>query len=195
MNTIQGSGWRRGLFWMLALLVALMFKRSVMWLSALFLLALVSRPLFIAVHSRIARPEQGTPAKSATGINPKEKRAKEHEPNNDYGKLPIYFERNVGQTDSEVKFMARGTRVTTFLTATEAVFSLPIGDLRLPIEEPGSDDPVISRLNLGLRTAHWGPFDSGSLRRDFHKVQSPIGNRQSGMAMRLVGTNANAQIE
>jgi hypothetical protein len=38
-----------------------------------------------------------------------------------YGKLPLYFEANQGQTDEQVKFLARGTRQTLFLTSTEAV--------------------------------------------------------------------------
>ncbi len=41
-----------------------------------------------------------------------------------YGKLPLRFEQNQGQTDSNVKFLARGKGYTLFLTPTEAVFSL-----------------------------------------------------------------------
>jgi hypothetical protein len=43
---------------------------------------------------------------------------------NSYGKLPISFEPNHGQTDAQVKFIARGAGYTLFLTPTEAVFSL-----------------------------------------------------------------------
>src|SRR5216684_8132341 len=38
-----------------------------------------------------------------------------------YGKLPLYFEANRGQTDPEVKFLVRGPQQTLFLTSTEAV--------------------------------------------------------------------------
>ncbi len=41
-----------------------------------------------------------------------------------YGKLPISFEANQGQTDSSVQFLARGLGYTVFLTSGEAVFSL-----------------------------------------------------------------------
>lgn len=41
-----------------------------------------------------------------------------------YGKLPLSFESNVGQTAKAVKFLSRGNGYTMFLTATEAVFSL-----------------------------------------------------------------------
>ena len=41
-----------------------------------------------------------------------------------YGKLPLQFEANQGQTDARVNFISRGTGYTLFLTGDEAVFSL-----------------------------------------------------------------------
>ena len=41
-----------------------------------------------------------------------------------YGKLPLSFEANQGQTDAQVNFLSRGSGYTLFLTATEAVLSL-----------------------------------------------------------------------
>jgi hypothetical protein len=41
-----------------------------------------------------------------------------------YGKLPLRFEANRGQTDSRVKFLSRGAGYTLFLTNTEAVLRL-----------------------------------------------------------------------
>jgi len=41
-----------------------------------------------------------------------------------YGARPLAFERNDGQTDAQVKYMARGNGYTLFLTANDAVFSL-----------------------------------------------------------------------
>jgi hypothetical protein len=41
-----------------------------------------------------------------------------------YGRLPLSFEANQGQTDPEVKFLARGPGYTLFLTPTEAVLAL-----------------------------------------------------------------------
>src|SRR5438445_315295 len=41
-----------------------------------------------------------------------------------YGKLPLVFEANRGQTDSRVKFLSRGNGYTLFLTATETVLAL-----------------------------------------------------------------------
>src|SRR5215468_5541442 len=44
-----------------------------------------------------------------------------------YGRLPLSFERNQGQTDTEVKFLSRGKGYTLFLTPTEAVLSMAAG--------------------------------------------------------------------
>ena len=41
-----------------------------------------------------------------------------------YAALPLAFEQNQGQTDAQVKYMARGNGYTLFLTAKDAVFSL-----------------------------------------------------------------------
>ena len=41
-----------------------------------------------------------------------------------YGKLPLSFEANQGQTDSRVDFLSRGSGYTLFLTPTEAVLAL-----------------------------------------------------------------------
>ncbi len=41
-----------------------------------------------------------------------------------YGLLPLSFERNEGQTDSHVKFIARGIGYTLFITSSEAVLVL-----------------------------------------------------------------------
>ncbi len=53
-----------------------------------------------------------------------------------YGKLPISFEVNQGQTDGSVQFLARTAGYTLFLTPSEAVLSvyaLPSG------AKPGAD--------------------------------------------------------
>ena len=41
-----------------------------------------------------------------------------------YGKLPLSFEANQGQTDGQVKFLSRGSGYTLFLTPAEAVLAL-----------------------------------------------------------------------
>ncbi len=41
-----------------------------------------------------------------------------------YGAIPLHFEANVGQTDSQVKFLTRGSGYSLFLTTDEAVLAL-----------------------------------------------------------------------
>jgi hypothetical protein len=51
-----------------------------------------------------------------------------------YGKLPLSFEANSGQTDKSVKFLSRGGGYELYLTGTEAVLALrhPVSDLVRP---------------------------------------------------------------
>src|SRR5205823_2246366 len=43
---------------------------------------------------------------------------------NAYGRLPLSFEANEGQTDARVKFLSRGNGYTLMLTANESILSL-----------------------------------------------------------------------
>jgi hypothetical protein len=54
-----------------------------------------------------------------------------------YGKLPLSFEANLGQTDSQVTFLSRGSGYTLFLTADEAVFSLRGGEAKRNVPSDG----------------------------------------------------------
>jgi hypothetical protein len=44
----------------------------------------------------------------------------------DYGKMPLLFEQNKGQTERAAKFVSRGSGYTLYLAETEAVFSLKV---------------------------------------------------------------------
>jgi hypothetical protein len=62
-----------------------------------------------------------------------------------FGKVEMSFEPNHGQTDEQVKFLARGAGYTVFLTATEAVFVLaPQGDAQAKV---GNAVPANSSSN------------------------------------------------
>lgn len=47
-----------------------------------------------------------------------------------YGKLPLSFEANKGQTRPEVKFLSRGSGYSLFLTSSEAVLALSVASTR-----------------------------------------------------------------
>ena len=77
-----------------------------------------------------------------------------------YAKLPLRFEANLGQTDSRVKFLARGSGYTLFLTPGEAVLSL-----RKPGREARTGDEAFGTARAKRATrAKPGPYESAVLR-------------------------------
>jgi hypothetical protein len=62
-----------------------------------------------------------------------------------YGKLPLRFEANAGQTDPQVQFLVRESGSTLFLTATEAV---------LAVRGPEGTSPVRLQLVGANPTPH-----------------------------------------
>jgi hypothetical protein len=86
-----------------------------------------------------------------------------------YGKLPLSFEANRGQSDKQVKFLSRGQGYTLFLTNDEAVLSL-------------------RRSNLNLSDSHSFGMSPSAFRQDAEKGQSAV------LRMKLVGANKAAPI-
>jgi hypothetical protein len=84
-----------------------------------------------------------------------------------YGNLPLSFEVNAGQTDSDVKFLARGAGYTVFLTQDEAVLAL------LSAPESASGDPSSQALRHVLEPG----------------APPPLPQTSAVLAMRLVGAN------
>jgi hypothetical protein len=68
-----------------------------------------------------------------------------------YGKLPLSFEVNRGQTDGRVKFLSRGSGYNLFLTSTEAVLSLHRSG---PRKAPGRGDKGSDVLRMNLVAAN-----------------------------------------
>jgi hypothetical protein len=87
-----------------------------------------------------------------------------------YGKLPLRFEKNQGQTDSQVHFLARSGSYTLFLTSSEAVFVLT---------PPGTSHPEFLRRG----------------KRDQRKIQAAQGKKTSVLRMKLSGGNVTPAIE
>ncbi len=97
-----------------------------------------------AISAAQATPEAGTPAWV----------------NQPYGKLPLSFEANRGQTDARVQFLSRGRGYTLFLTATEVTLvfthppvsgpSRPGGDVDNRTEVAGHPpaEPSVLRVRL-----------------------------------------------
>ena len=77
-----------------------------------------------ALSGQAARPEQTEAASSPVRAANGEGNARRVLLREAYGNRPLSFEFNVGQTDAQVKFLARGDGYGLFLTPTEAVLAL-----------------------------------------------------------------------
>jgi PKD repeat protein len=85
-----------------------------------------------------------------------------------YGKLPLSFEANEGQTNSQIKFMSRGKDYNLFLTSTEAV--LAFSNSSTPNAREGS-----------------------SLPNRKGQIRSAMAHR-AVLRMKLIGANSGAQV-
>jgi hypothetical protein len=65
-----------------------------------------------------------------------------------YGRLPLSFEANQGQTDGQVKFLSRGSGYNLFLTSTEAVLALSTPAGKPSVDEPMSTSGTVVRMKL-----------------------------------------------
>jgi len=88
---------------------------------SVFLLVSGSKKLASGGETMLTRREQAATVSSGNPALPDQSRMKVAK---NYGKLPLQFEANQGQTDARVKFISRGNGYTLFLTGNEAVFNL-----------------------------------------------------------------------
>src|SRR3990172_5547815 len=69
-----------------------------------------------------------------------------------YGKVPLAFEANHGQTDEQVRFLARGSGYGLFLTPTHPVLSLRAPTVAAvtegEAEETAASGPAVLRMSL-----------------------------------------------
>jgi hypothetical protein len=86
--------------------------------------------------------------------------------------LPLAFEPNLGQTDAQVKYLARGNGYTLFLTGNDAVFTL---------HSPQEEHSKVRRSD----------FISNAHRRN-HAAQKDL---SSVVRMQLAGGNSSARVE
>ena len=97
-----------------------------------------------------------------------------------FGRIPLSFEANRGQTDAQVQYLARGPGYTLFLTATEAVLALkPAGTAA-----DSSRSPVLPREKSGNANSALAPPGEAGARGE-----------QAVVRMQLLGSNPAAQAE
>ncbi|HKR00217.1 MAG TPA: SBBP repeat-containing protein [Pyrinomonadaceae bacterium] len=142
------------------------------------LIGSIATPVFPAPQASLAgvvnraalMRKSGRPGSQSSHPQPgegKKERAREI-----YGKLPLNFEINRGQTDESVKFLARGRGYNLFLTSTEAVLSLR------KETRHGKTEGLMAKAGRGRNpsTRSHGPSTLSTLR------------------MKLVGANSEAQV-
>jgi hypothetical protein len=87
-----------------------------------------------------------------------------------YGKLPILFQANAGQTDEQVKFFARGAGYSLFLTGRDAVFVLARDSRRAALRmnlSGANDQPTLSGLGeLPTRLNYFNGSDPSQWQTD-----------------------------
>ncbi len=117
-----------------------------------------------AATKRVNSPVLSTPTPASTpkGASSSAK--------NTFGRLPLRFEKNQGQSDPQVQYIAKGAGYTLFLTSTEAVFRL----------NPPRSNPLKARLVGRNRSRKFGV---GLVK------QAPL------VRMRLSGANISPNIE
>jgi len=89
----------------------------------------------------------------------------------DFGKFPLSFEANTGQTDKKVKFLSRGSGYGLFLTGREVVLALDKSECAAPV-------------------AHHGQSVQTSLRQSY----AACAHHTDVMRMRLAGVDVGAAI-
>ena len=87
-----------------------------------------------------------------------------------YGKLPLSFEANHGQTDGRVKFLSRGSGYTLLLTGDEAVLSLRSQESEVRSQKP---EKPASSFVPGLRETK----DNGQGTKDVLRMKLVSANR------------------
>jgi len=111
-------------------------ERPAVWILTLLLLC---QPLLQA-SSAAARPATGRKANApVAGLKTQFQE--------NYGKLPLHFEANRGQTDPRVRFFARGPGYSFFLLPDEAVMRLQKADRGSRIADRGSPQMPSSTFN------------------------------------------------
>lgn len=91
-----------------------------------------------------------------------------------YGKLPMMFEANAGQTDARVRFTARGPGYSLFLTPGEAVFVLSQKSTQAVLRmnlAGANEEPAVSGMDeLPTRVNYFG----AAIRANGRRISRPI---------------------
>ncbi len=110
-----------------------------------------------------------------------------------YGRLPLTFEINTGQTDARVKFLSRGAGYALFLTGDEALLALNKPEIR---SERSEGTAGSSTLGSTAKSRHSSLVARRSPQTGHRVATTNAGPQATGsvLQMRLVGANTAAII-
>ena len=91
---------------------------------------LTHQPLTTALHSVLGAKTPARTAPALLGHDSRPSAGSRRRLVEGYGRIPLTFEANAGQTDARVKFLSRGPGYTLFLSGEEAVLALRKGEGR-----------------------------------------------------------------
>ena len=114
--------------------------------AALLLMAVAAALLALGTHT-----PSTTDANSSPLLSPQTSQVASVTPSvASYAQIPMVFEPNQGQTDSQVRFMARGSGYGLFLTSDEAVLALH----RVSKDKKSTGKAAVVRMKLAGASAH-----------------------------------------
>src|SRR5438034_4155109 len=135
-------------------------------------------------------PSPRTTARTATNLSPSARTASSQSGTRTpaqlaeiYGKVPLSFEANRGQTDPRVKFLSRGSGYTLFLTGDEAVLSL----------RSQKPDAALSEAK-GARSQKDKSRQRSAVSRQLQKPTDHGQRTTDVLRMKLVGANQAAKV-
>jgi len=105
-----------------------------------------------------------------------------------YGRLPLSFEANAGQSDPGVKFLSRGQGYVLFLTANEAVLRLGTTRPKSKVERQKGVDPV------SRPAAFPGLIGRAAESENGLPAPNPEAQAPEVLCMRLIGANPRPRI-
>jgi len=117
-----------------------------------------------------------------------------------YGRLPLSFEANLGQTDSSVKFLSRGSGYTLFLRGDEAVLALQNAKESVARQKSknrtSSADLLPRSAALGVFELQAAELNNNSAPHE-RRLETRIPQSQAPevLRMRLVGANRAAEVK
>lgn len=146
----------------------------------------LAQPTKLPVPHTAIPPSKAPTLAPPAPFNDKPQRTVQAQATELYGKLPLSFEVNQGQTHEDVRFLSRGKGYTLFLTSTEAVMVL-----RKPSAAPGNAGVA------GLGKKRWLSRGSQEIERGTEENTPQAGSvesqAQTVIRMKLVGANPSSE--